>query len=258
LQQGISTSPDTLLRVWTRLDAMLKDTPLVEVIEAARVTALPDFHPEAGPTFAGFPVNAFVIHHPAGPIIVDTGIGTGNEHIDDWYRPIVCDLRAELAQRDIDPDSGLTIVNTHLHFDHCGQNQNFPSASIYAQQAEIDLLASDAHYTVAAWANMPLNRSTIIDGDQEIADGVSVLHTPGHTPGHQSVVIRSRNETIVIAGQCLWTASDWETSNVRPTNLHDDTCAKQAADSIAKLKALRPTRIHLSHDQHVIIGATNA
>jgi glyoxylase-like metal-dependent hydrolase (beta-lactamase superfamily II) len=187
LQQGISTSPDTLLQDWTRLDAMLKDTPLVEVIEAARVTALPDFHPEAGPTFAGFPVNAFVIHHPAGPIIVDTGIGTGNEHIDDWYRPIVCDLRAELAQRDIDPDSGLTIVNTHLHFDHCGQNQNFPSASIYAQQAEIDLLASDAHYTVAAWANMPLNRSTIIDGDQEIADGVSVLHTPGHTPGHQSV-----------------------------------------------------------------------
>ncbi len=138
---------------------MLKHTPLVEVIEAARVTALPDFHPEAGPTFAGFPVNAFVIHHPDGPILVDTGIGTGNEHIDNWYRPLTSDLRAELTSRNIDPDSALTIVNTHLHFDHCGQNQSFPSASIYAQQAEIDVLASDPFYTVAAWAKMPLNRS---------------------------------------------------------------------------------------------------
>lgn len=121
---------------------MLKETPLVEVIEVARVTALPDFHPEAGPNFTAFPVNAFVIHHPDGPIIVDTGIGTDNERINSWYRPVTCDLRAELTKRNVDPDSSLTIINTHLHFDHCGQNQDFPAATICAQHAEIEMLTA--------------------------------------------------------------------------------------------------------------------
>ena len=231
---------------------MLNNTPRIDVIEAARVTTLPEFHPEAGPTFAGFPVNTFLIHHPDGPIIVDTGIGTDNDHINRWYRPATRNTHDELEQHGIDPDASLTIVNTHLHFDHCGQNHAFPLATIYAQQAEIDIIGRDPFYTVAEWATMPVGRSTIIDGDHEIADGIELLHTPGHSPGHQSVVIRSRHDIIVIAGQCLWTATDWNTSNVRVTNLHDATSAIEAANSIARLKALGPTRVHLSHDHHVI------
>ena len=57
---------------------------------------------------------------------------------------------------------------------------------------------------------------------------------------------------IVIAGQCLWSTDDWLTTTPRRTNLHDDTYANQAAYSIARLKALRPTRLHLSHDHKVI------
>jgi N-acyl homoserine lactone hydrolase len=230
---------------------MLNRTPLVEVIEAARVTSLPDFHPEAGPDFAGFPVNAFIVHHPDGTILVDTGIGIGNEHIDGWYRPKTIDLRAELTKRRVDPDSPIIIVNTHLHFDHCGQNQSFPSASICVQRTELDMVTSDRFYTIAEWAQPPLNRTRIVDGDVEIAEGVSVLHTPGHTPGHQSLVLRSRKDTIMIAGQCMWSANEWATSHVRLTNLHNPSFAPQAADSIGKLKALRPTQVHFSHDHCV-------
>ena len=114
---------------------MLRVAPAVEVITVSRVTALPSFHPESGPTFTGFPVHVFLIRHPDGPILVDTGIGIGNETINDWYQPITVDLRHELAERGVDPDDpALTISNTHLYFDHCGQNCHFPSARIVVQK----------------------------------------------------------------------------------------------------------------------------
>ncbi len=61
----------------------LQITPPIDVITASRITALPDFHPEAGPSFRGFPVHVFLIHHPDGPILVDTGVGQGSQAIDE-------------------------------------------------------------------------------------------------------------------------------------------------------------------------------
>ncbi len=169
------------------------------------------------------------------------------------------DLRTKLTSRNIDPDSALTIVNTHLHFDHCRQNQSFPSASIYAQQAEIDVLASDPFYTVAAWANMPVNRSTIIDGDQEIADGISVLHTPGHTPGHQSVAhtIQQRNHrhrrTMLVDRQRLGNLQRATNESSRrhlcqpSSRQHRET---ESAETDPSTPLARPPRDHW-RDQHV-------
>ena len=225
----------------------------METITVSRVTALPSFHPESGPTFTGFPVHVFLIHHPDGPILVDTRIGIGNETINDWYQPITVDLRHELGERGVDPDDpALTIINTHLHFDHCGQNCHFPSARIVVQKAEAKI-ASTPFYTVDSWASLPAGRTMLIDGDAKIADGVEVVHTPGHTPGHQAVVIRSTHDTTIIAGQCVFRAAEWHDREPSPANLSDTGHRLLAADSIARLRALQPTRVLLSHDESITI-----
>lgn len=49
----------------------------------------------------------------------------------------------------------------------------------------------------------------MLDGDADLCDGVRVLLTPGHTPGHQAVVINSLGETLVIAAQCIFRRDAW-------------------------------------------------
>jgi N-acyl homoserine lactone hydrolase len=235
---------------------VLTVTPPVEVITVSRITALPSFHPEAGTTFGGLPVHAFLIRHPDGPILVDTGIGHDNTPIDEWYRPDTIDLRTELAGRCVDPDASLTIINTHFHFDHCGQNHAFPNATIVVQRSEVQA-AKQPFYTVDEWAAVPLDQTAVVDGDREIVDGIHVMHTPGHTPGHQAVVIRTRTETIVIAGQCILRADEWNHTEPSEKNLHDAHHRAAAADSIARLRALRPTLVYLSHDHAICTAPTS-
>ena len=235
--------------------AMRSGEPTIETITVSRVRALPSFHPESGPGFAGFPVHVFLIHHRDGPILVDTGIGLGNETIDEWYKPITVELRNELLVRGVDPDHpGLTIINTHLHFDHCGQNCSFPQARIVVQQLEAEI-ATMPHYTVDSWAKLPADRTRLVEGDLEIADGVHVVHTPGHTPGHQAVLVRAASGTTIIAGQCIFRAAEWHDDEPSEANLHAAEHRLDASDSIAKLRSLRPDRVLLSHDQPVTIGA---
>ena len=226
----------------------MNDTPNIERIVVSTVTALPSFHPESGPSFKAFPVHVFLIHHGDGPIVVDTGIGVGNSTIDNWYKPETVDLRTELERRNVDPDSPrLTIVNTHLHFDHCGQNNAFPNARIVVQQAEA-AMAMSPNYTIEAWAVLPKKRTTLVDGDHMLTDGIELIHTPGHTPGHQSVVVRSKTGTTIIAGQCLFKADEWNSATPNEANLHDEDHRKLAAESLARLRSLRPSAVLLSHD----------
>ena len=61
----------------------------------------------------------------------------------------------------------------------------------YVQRPEVDEVERDRFYTDQEWALPPVAQRRIIDGDFDIAEGVTILATPGHTPGHQSVLIES-------------------------------------------------------------------
>ena len=216
----------------------------IDVLQLARVTGVPAFHPEHD-TFRPFPVHGFVVHHPDGPIVVDTGIGFGNDLIDTMYPHTARRLIDELHRHGIDERDVQCIVNSHLHFDHCGQNHAL-SCPVVVQRAEIDA-AQQPHYTVPEWADTPPARLVACRGDTEVATGVTVLLTPGHTPGHQAVVIGSGDDVAVIAAQCIFTRRGWH-DGPEPTNLHDATWTDAAHDSLARLRALHPRRVLLSHD----------
>jgi glyoxylase-like metal-dependent hydrolase (beta-lactamase superfamily II) len=228
----------------------LTSLPSIERLTLAVVQALPEHHPEHA-TFEPFPVHAWLVRHPDGPILVDTGIGIGHPLVDEWYRPRITAIGDALDAVGADLRDVAAVVLSHLHFDHCGQ-QAAVSAPVYVQEAEHDA-ARAAGYTVPDWATIAPDRLRLVDGDEVIADGVQLLATPGHTPGHQSVLIEAGDDRVVLAAQCAFTAAELHRGIPAPSNLHDETWEGPARASLERVRSLAPVTCHLSHDPMVAV-----
>jgi N-acyl homoserine lactone hydrolase len=193
-------------------------------------------------------VVAYLIRHGDGLILFDTGLGLGASELDDRYhprpRPIADVLAAEgLAVRHID-----LVVNCHLHADHAGQNVAFPGSPIYVQSAE-RLAAGEADYTIPTWIDGPGIEYRVIEGDRELLPGVRILSTPGHTVGHQSLVVQTAEGPTVLAGQAVYSVGEW--AGVAGAREGRSTAPDPRAydRSVAKLKAIDPVRVWFGHDR---------
>lgn len=212
--------------------------------------SLPESHPRALERHAR--LQAFVIDHPDGAIVVDTGCGDGHPMIDQLYRPRIVNLVDALAAVGIDERSVVAIVNTHLHFDHCGQNELLPHVPVWTTQAELDAVAASDFYTVPEWAEIEPRRLRIATDGEELAPGVRLLATPGHTPGHQSVIVTGFDtRPDIIVGQACYTCAEFADQRVADGDLHDDDHADAAHASLLRLRSLRPSSAYFSHDLRV-------
>lgn len=226
----------------------LAELPRIERLDLATVE-LPADHPAAdlGRSVA---VHGFLIDHPDGAILVDTGVGFGNAVIDELYRPSRAELGELLTRVGVALDDVVAVVNSHLHFDHCGQNPAMfgGATAFYAQAAEFDAVEADRFYTDASWALAPAEQRRTVQGDEPLAEGVTILATPGHTAGHQSVLVEAAGRRVVIGAQVVWHAEELVAEVASPANV-DPVPELQAAavESIRRLKALRPEVVHLSH-----------
>ena len=164
-----------------------------------------------------------VIEHPDGRVLVDTGMIDSTPELDEEWHPF---FDPERIPRDV-----ACVINTHLHFDHCGGNRLFPGVPIYLQRAEREA-ARKPGYTIAGWVEFEGARYVELEGEAEIVAGVSVFPTPGHTPGHQSVRVETHDGLVVVAGDVAYT---WDA--------FDDP----ANDAAARVRALDPARIWLAH-----------
>jgi glyoxylase-like metal-dependent hydrolase (beta-lactamase superfamily II) len=133
--------------------------------------------------------HCYLLRDAAGrTVLVDTGIGPQDGPAASWA-PVPGTLAAELARVGTAPEEVDTVVITHLHSDHAGGAVAdgapvFPNAEHVLQRAEIDA----ASETLLDGVVRPLGeRVRVVDGDADLSRGVRVLHTPGHTPGHQIV-----------------------------------------------------------------------
>ena len=199
-------------------------------------------------------MHAWVVRHPEGAIVVDTGIGSGNSFIDDLYRPAITPMADALTSIGLTPSDVAAVCLSHLHFDHCGQHDAF-TAPVYVHASE-HAAAQAFGYTVPEWAAIPDHRLRLTVGDEEIVDGIQLLATPGHTPGHQSVVVRGGGECVVLAAQCAYRAVEMRSGEPAASNLHDSESRDIARDSLQRVRSLRPAAVHLSHDTAVVrLGA---
>ena len=87
-------------------------------------------------TQAQWPVHGFVVTFPGGAALVDTGVG-GPQGVQDDWRAVNVAAADALAGLDLSPADISLVINTHLHFDHCGQNAVFKHAAFHVQRAEL-------------------------------------------------------------------------------------------------------------------------
>jgi N-acyl homoserine lactone hydrolase len=197
--------------------------------------------PWARPTF---PVFGYLIVHPAGPIVVDTSVGRGNALIDHLYSPVHHDLDEALNRFEVRIEDVTTVISSHLHFDHCGQNDRFGQSRILVQRAEIEA-AKQPDYTIAEWAFPSNVELTPIDGDHDVVAGVRIISTPGHTPGHQSVVVEEATGSRTLV--CC--QASWNTESFEAATLGDDGWNQEVGtSSLTRVKTLSPHRVLFSHD----------
>ncbi len=199
----------------------------------------PRGHPRAGQQGV---VNAFLIRHPGGPVLVDTGIGPPHRDIDPSYRPQRVSLDTALAAGGAQARQVQLVINTHLHFDHCGGNYRFPGIPIGVQGTEYEA-AQTRGYTVPEWVDFPGAKYRLIRGDTEIVPGIRILSTPGHTPGHQSVVVTTSEGAVAIAGHAIGSKREYD----RVAEAGDRTPLGVA--SAERLRSLAPRRVFFSHDR---------
>ncbi|SDZ25878.1 N-acyl homoserine lactonase family protein [Herbiconiux ginsengi] len=146
------------------------------------------------------PVFVHLIDHPAGRVLVDTGMTE--------LHPAVADMDPQLeplTEKGIDLDGITAVVNTHLHFDHCGGNHLFAGTPVYVQRRELEDARTLDEYTIREWVDAPGMTYIEVDGEFELLPGVRLLPAPGHTPGSQIVVVETDAGPVVIAGDsAVW------------------------------------------------------
>ncbi len=189
------------------------------------------------------PVHGFLIKHPSGAGLVDTGYGSKHEVLRE-YRAVAVPVAQALRKHDVDPSDIRWIINSHLHFDHCGQNAIFPHAPLYVQRGEYERRA-DPNYTVVEWANYSGANWELLDGERQIVPGVSVLTTPGHTPGHQSIRIDTTEGAAIMTGDACWTVGTFNGASLGEGTMEDLSTAER---SLEKLRQLKPVSVHFCHD----------
>jgi glyoxylase-like metal-dependent hydrolase (beta-lactamase superfamily II) len=161
-------------------------------------------------------------------VLIDTGVGNKEDEkfieiygIENAGSP----TRLEDAIRHAghDPADVDIVVSTHLHFDHAGGNTvlggddvvrpSFPQARYYVQRGEWEFAHLDNERIRASYEAHnfdPVNEAslwTFLQGPTEIVPGIDVLPTPGHTPHHQSVLLRSGGETACFLGDLVPTSA---------------------------------------------------
>jgi len=213
------------------------------------------------------PVMCFLISHPRGHVLVDTGVhrqartdpvgrmGERRAGLFGMRSAPTDEVVSQLALLGLAPGDVRYVVNSHLHFDHCGGNEFFPSSTFLVQRTEMD-----AARRVLGGEPMRYNPSAIdfdhpldyqlVDGEHDLfGDGqVVLLPTYGHTPGHQSVLVRAGKGTeLVLTADACYTRENMD-RDILPTVLWDPAEMSRSLGALRDWRDRKGATVIYGHD----------
>jgi len=161
-----------------------------------------------------------------------------------WRRPKT--LAAQLEQLGLKPDDVKAMAVSHTHPDHTGNVELFPQAMLYVQKAEYDWPGANNEPRFK-----PSHPVEQLAGDKDVfGDGsVTILSTPGHTPGHQSLLVKlPKTGAVILSGDVVHFKDNWDNRRVPGMNVNKDQSAasmQKIADTLAREKA----QLWINHDK---------
>jgi glyoxylase-like metal-dependent hydrolase (beta-lactamase superfamily II) len=167
--------------------------------------------------YLDLPVTVFLIEGNGKKILVDTGMSdterAGKYHHPGSKQPEGYAIYDQLAKIGIRCDEIDTIIFTHLHWDHVYHLDRFSKAQLYVQRNEYEFALNPIplyhkSYEYPAIGIKPQfegRNFNLLDGETDVLDGISVYPSPGHSVGHQTVVVRTKDGDYHCCGDLIFT-----------------------------------------------------
>lgn len=204
-----------------------------------------------------FPVYSVLVQIAGGPnILFDTGFDL--DHVNavlPFEKPLQSPeqtIPAQLALCGLGPEDIDIVVNSHFHFDHVGGNKHLTNAQILVHKDELRHALVPEPFERLGYSDLSFNfdksKYKFISGEYEIAPGVTLIETPGHTVAHYSMLVELKNApAMLFAGDAAYTYKALDTEVIG--GFHLDPSA--SIDSLRKLSYIARTReadIYPSHE----------
>ena len=204
-----------------------------------------------GSEIVDVPLISWYIEGSDKKIMVDTGGGdplTAIPRAAPYQREEEQSLENALKRIGITCQEIDMVVVTHLHWDHCGGNDLFPDSEILIQKEELESARSPFPITADGYIKKMVDDIdyVVISGDEQIAEEVKIIFTPGHTYGFQGVLVTAASGKIFIAGDTFTFFRNLEQTPPVISGFYVDL--KQYYNSLEKIAQLSPDLILPGHD----------
>ena len=220
------------------------------------------------------PVPAYLIVHPSGTALFDSGLGTicQEEEIDDYMGDFASLMQVEfhageeistrLESLEVDVTSVDYLINSHLHFDHAGGNAQVSNARLIVQAREWQ--AAHEPELIQAVGYKPVDYDhghdvLQVEGEHDVfGDGaVTCIPTYGHTPGHQSLRVRLPGGDVVLCGDACYLRETLASLRLPPGAAMDREAMRASLLKLRKLQK-QGARIFYGHDPEFWRGVPQA
>lgn len=171
------------------------------------------------------PIISYYVTDGSRKVLVDTGgdPADGVKHMP-YYQDEDDFLPIRLGALNVKPEEIDTVILTHLHWDHCSNNDLFPNATFYVQREELRYAAAPLAIQKKLYDQQVIFKTdyVILNGCADILDGIRVIPTPGHSPGSQSVLIQTEKGIYALTGDLVTVFDCWEANPRIVNGLHTD------------------------------------
>jgi glyoxylase-like metal-dependent hydrolase (beta-lactamase superfamily II) len=203
------------------------------------------------------PCISWLLRNENKVILVDAGPSTSEHaltyHKVELEKTVDHDLVRLLRKEGLSPSDIEIVVLTHLHWDHSYGLTELPYSKIFVQDSELryGVYPSEPDYRVYEFKKEShfasyINRMQLVTGDCEIADGITLIATPGHSPGHQCVLVKGKNQSYLIGGDFIDLYENWDERIPSGPTVHFEEWEK-SYEKVMKLNV----RILPGHDMRV-------
>ncbi|HEY0337421.1 MAG TPA: N-acyl homoserine lactonase family protein [Burkholderiales bacterium] len=211
-----------------------------------------------------FSANCYVIQHANGFMLWDSGINDAVAAMPEGFQRnkvspryiLRKPFRVQLAELGFEPARIAHIAFSHTHGDHVGNANLFTGGTLYIQEAEYDAAfgpeaATKWNFEVADYDKLRAAKTVKLNGDHDVfGDGsVMIIATSGHTPGHQSLLVRlPKRGPVILSGDMVHLQENWTARRV-PSFNYDIAQSRRSMEKVAALMARTGAELWINHDK---------